>query len=68
MMTPKAKASELYDFFFDGNIDFHDITYLHNKAKEYALKVVDEIIEEIEHPDYDATVYWREIREEIEKL
>ena len=58
-MTPKEKAEELFDNFFNlyPNQDAYFI------AKQCALIAVDEIIKVLPHPDY-----WQEVKQEIEKL
>jgi hypothetical protein len=58
-MTPKEKAEELFDNFFNlyPNQDAYFI------AKQCALIAVDEIIKILPHPDY-----WQEVKQEIEKL
>ena len=63
-MTPKEKAKELYESFAPnvrwklGQEDFRD------RAKRCAVIAVDEILSAIG----EYTVYWEEVKEEIEKL
>lgn len=62
-MTPKEKANEMYDVFFD--TDIPDITKAHRLGKKYALIAVDEIISATgDH----TTNYWEQVKQEIEKL
>lgn len=78
-MTPKEKANEMYDAFFDA--DMPDITKAHRIAKKHALVAVDEIIysycrifdDYIRDTDrYSGhscmTPYYQEVKTEIEKL
>ena len=78
-MTPKEKANELYDKFFDTTVA--DITKAHRKAKQCAIIAVDEIIksrpilpskstyyETVKDMYDDAKDYWQEVKQEIEKL
>jgi hypothetical protein len=75
-MTPKEKANELYDLFFDTEIV--DITKAHKKAKKYALIAVDSHLSSIEvqtgdttkiiEVDYIQKMYWQEVKNEIEKI
>lgn len=63
-MTPKDKAEELVDeyyqllgeYIFNGHFDI---------AKECALVAVDELIKQVNHSDVG---YWKEVKNEIEKL
>ena len=71
-MTPKEKANELYDLFFDTELP--DITKAHNNAKKYALIAVDEILDAIKK-DSDFTItyekakkYWQQVKNEINLL
>jgi hypothetical protein len=71
-MTPKEKANELYSKFDNLlNKDFiHPIVY-DNQLKQCALIAVDELIEVVNELDYelgDDKVYWKEVKQEIEKL
>ena len=79
-MTPKAKANEMYDEFFDA--DMPDITKAHHIAKKYALVAVNHIINAFRYGIFDdyikdcdtyeghwnMTTYFQEVKTEIEKL
>ena len=69
-MTPKEKAFELVDKFRMNVLDYGGSGLNIFKAKQCALISVDEIIKcaiwkynAIEH-----TIYWKEVKEEIEKI
>jgi hypothetical protein len=62
-MTPKEKAEELFEKF--NNPDTKYYQYVHN-AQQCALIAVNEILEII-YSNYDYE-YWKEVRDEIEKL
>jgi hypothetical protein len=69
-MTPKEKAKELYDYFLPMVRGSHLWDTYHNKAKQCALFVVDEIIKSLAdvllpHP---FRMYWKEVKQEIENL
>jgi hypothetical protein len=64
-MTPKEKAKELYEKFYyqlPSNLmdKVQDCT-----AYECALIAVSELIKEVNHSDVG---YWKEVKQEIEKL
>jgi hypothetical protein len=62
-MTPKEKAIDLLDkYYYDTDLLYEYLTWI--QAKKCALITVDEIlnIECIE------VLYWKEVRQEIEKL
>jgi len=67
MKTPKEKAIELvekyaYHLWIDGVCDY-------DNAKQCALIAVDEMIEEsIGYLSVDRNKYWKEVKQEIEKL
>lgn len=74
-MTPKEKAKELYDNFYELYPE-QDAQFI---AKECALIAVDEILETLDSPPiktgneshmlWKATVdYWKELKQEIEKI
>lgn len=76
-MTPKEKAEELYNKFNPHVLekDFFGNNVEHNKTKQCALIACDEIIETeilidedvyVETPSY--LQYWKEVKQEIEKL
>ena len=64
-MNPKEKAKELFDRFLERR-------YTDEDAKECALICVDEILETLNNitPTTEETFesYWREVKQEIEKL
>ena len=74
-MTPKEKAEELFNKF--NNPDRTNYPYVHN-AQQCALIAVDEIINTLNYDIRDLDVrgnilldlirYWREVKQEIEKL
>ena len=79
-MTPKEKAKELFDKFYQPifDIDF-GINILHDEkryevAKQCALIAVDEIAKctKYENQKFDndrfSEDYWKEVKQEIEKL
>lgn len=61
-MTPKAKAFSLYFKFI------RDVIADHQKAKQCALIVVDEILNEYWSHDTNRRDWWEEVKQEIEKL
>lgn len=67
-MTPKEKAKGLFDEYFKLTHPFYDI----DKAKQYALITVDEIIEAIKIADNITFMYvidyYNDVKQEIEKL
>jgi hypothetical protein len=78
-MTPKEKAKELVDKFYQrfplkmnvittrGDLSWEYDSW--NEAKQCALIAVDEIlnIKSVDR-DYDLSTYWEEVKQEIEKL
>jgi hypothetical protein len=81
VMTPKEKAKELVDKYFKLlNYEFGDLVYSLSDKQPHqcALIVVDEIINTLNHDIRDLDVrgnilldlikYWREVKQEIEKL
>jgi hypothetical protein len=65
-MTPKEKAKELFDKYFEATNNYY-------QAKQCALIAVDEILGDIDdsilHPqNKEAIDYWQEVKQEIEKL
>jgi ribosomal protein L30E len=74
-MTAKEKAKELIEFYKFGNhtvynwtLDKLEITGPNNKYyKICALKLVDEIINEV-RIDYNEHQWYRQVKQEIEKL
>jgi hypothetical protein len=77
-MTPKEKAEELvykfkkYSYYPKTNNDMLFVNELNNNAKQCALIAVDEILDLIiTIYDYDREEldpYWKQIKQEIEKL
>lgn len=61
-MTPKEKAQELVDKYY--NFGDQEFDY----SKEFALIAVDEIQEAVRYLDDDSEDYWYEVKHEIEKL
>jgi hypothetical protein len=62
-MTPKEKAQELFDKYFE-------VTNNYYQAKECALIAVDEIIKAVNDPDdtflsKDGVDYWEEVKEAL---
>jgi hypothetical protein len=70
-MTPKQKAKELVDKFFEysyrvkWDIDKNKWEHNFDQSKQCALIAVDEILKT--NP-YKARNYWQEVKTEIEKL
>jgi len=66
-MTPKQKADELIEQFFDANLS---LSISH--AKQCALIAVDEIIKALnDHSDEIVTIntdYWQAVKDELTKL
>jgi hypothetical protein len=61
-MTPKEKAQELFDKYFE-------VTNNYYQAKQCALIAVDEILDTIKWCIGDSQVeYWQEVKKEIEAL
>ena len=57
-MTPKEKAKDLYKQFLDIGL------IVGNEAKQCALIAVDEILKEV----VLSTMYWQEVKQEIQAL
>ena len=68
-MTPKEKAQELFDKYFNIIDNSHPMTDISVSAKECALIAVDEILKNdtiflyVHHLDF-----WKEVKHELEKL
>jgi hypothetical protein len=65
-MTPKEKAKELFDKYFE-------VTNNYYQAKECALIAVDEMLNwfkdhSYSNKNYDAFVFYNEVKQEIENL
>ena len=77
-MTPKEKAKDLLDKFFQYIPAQEELEYEYAYAKQCALIAVDEIIKsnpifvtsKLEGKDgmHEAYLYWQEVKQEIEKL
>lgn len=68
-MTPKEKAEELADKYWNLNYDWDGVTK-DEWAKEGALIAIDEILKVVSfYNDTQAEItYWQEVKQEIEKL
>lgn len=74
-MTPKEKAEELFDKYYDYTADME---HPNEFAKQCAIIAVDEIlINSVGYNAYDGVInndiwaddeYWQEVKQEIEKL
>ena len=73
-MTPKEKAEELYNKYWDKLWEIQDrIENLHEQAKECALIAVDEILNDDWYiPSFDDMMerkkYWEQVKNEIINL
>lgn len=77
-MTPKEKAKELYLKYYIPDYCFAKVGMSSNwrqiASKKYATMVVDEIISSNPHSNpfntdiYSTMDYWRDVKEEIQKL
>jgi hypothetical protein len=69
-MTPKEKAIELYNNFYNTSTHPHHVESRQQFAKQCALIAVDEILNVIIGSyDYELEkIYWQEVKQEIEKL
>jgi hypothetical protein len=72
-MTPKEKAKELVDKFIEPTMEFDELDgYVEDKdnAKQCALIAVNLLMEEAyRQHDYEGfKAYWKEVKQEIEKL
>jgi len=72
-MTPKEKAKELFEKFYYVRDEqgFHSVNKY--RAKQCALKAVDELIDENEYLEEIVKAglkkqFWEEVKQEIEKL
>ena len=66
-MTPKEKAKELYNKFYNTSSHPHHVESRKNNAKQCALIAVDEMIKELERC-FIHNEYWQEVKTEIEAL
>jgi hypothetical protein len=72
-MTPKEKAKELYNKFYNTSSHPHHVESRKNNAKQCALIAVDEILKAVDNPDetylmQHSVNYWSEVKQEIELL
>ena len=72
-MTPKEKAKELVDKFIEPTMEFDELDgYVEDKdnAKQCALIAVNLLMEEAyRQHDYEGfKAYWKEVKQEIQKL
>ena len=72
-MTPKEKCDELINKFVDASVVEEEENYFHPRpyslAKQCALIVVNEIINALRNlNEIDETVFWLDVKQEIEKL
>lgn len=70
-MTPKQKAEELFDKFYNTLPSYTDEGQIEwQSAKQCSLIAVDEIlfITKMYNDTYAETTYWQEVKTEIEKL
>ena len=66
-MTPKEKAEELFDKYFDKMLSF-GFHLTNRQISKIALIAVDEIIKAGKDVDEFADSYWYEVKKEIENL
>lgn len=68
-LTPKEKASELVDKYRNYIISFLSDTMKDKNAKTASLIAVEEIINALRNiNEIDETVFWLDVKQEIEKL
>ena len=68
-LTPKEKASELVDKYRNYIISFLSDTKKEKNAKTASLIAVEEIINALRNiNEIDETVFWLDVKQEIEKL
>ena len=72
-MTPKEKAKELFDKFYYLFPEKHRIEFGYQESISCALITVDEMMQEVmriadEEIITSRIIYWRMIKQEIEKL
>jgi hypothetical protein len=73
-MTPKDKASDLTSDFYAIQSNEYDYGINWEMAKQCALIAVDEILKSVPKqpsisitmPHFEATVYWEEVKKELE--
>jgi hypothetical protein len=64
-MTPKEKALDLMDSFIQRTRNKWESSMSYKRAKQCALIAVDELINQVSNSDVG---YWKEVKNEIEKL
>jgi hypothetical protein len=72
-MTPKEKAEELFEKYFNIIDNSHPLTDINISAKQCASIAVDEIIEELAESADDEVkfmriIYWERVKREINNL
>lgn len=68
-MTPQEKANELYNKYRNYIISFLSDTMKDKNAKTASLIAVEEIINALRNiNEIDETVFWLDVKKEIEKL
>jgi hypothetical protein len=69
-MTPKEKAIELYNKFYNTSSHPHHVESRQQIAKQCALIAVDEILNNDGFTQFDEylTKFWQEVKQELEKL
>jgi len=72
-MTPKEKAIELYNKFYNTSSHPHYVESRQQFAKQCALIAIDEMLtwfkaHSYSNKNYDAFVFYNEVKQEIEKL
>jgi hypothetical protein len=67
-MTPKEKARELFDKYYDLFPGKYKIDFGYRESKKCALVAVDEILNSGKDVDEFADAYWQEVKNEIKKL
>ena len=73
MNSPKEKADELFEKYFNIIDNSHPLTDINISAKQCAFIAVDEIIQEVvESADNEVkfmrVIYWQKVKQEINKL
>jgi hypothetical protein len=67
-MTPKEKAKELYNKYSVYNVNGKSIMKIGPEVKVFTLIAVDEILNEYWSHDTKRRDWWKEVKQEIEKL
>ena len=72
-MTPKEKAQELYNKFYNTDSHGNSVKLRESLAKQCALIAVDEIMSDLTYLPYGLDYlikidYWEEVKQEIEAL